>query len=735
MGMSIEEMEGSLATATTPTAKPGSMSVDAMEASLEDDEQTTGEAAGSYMRGGVDLLVDILAGGEYLLDTPQRLMRERDVQREVLRSKGFEGEPVDVTPAPHTTVDDVWRQRMHNAAGGALGYDPAAPEPGSDAAAREMAAKGLALTGPFLPFVGPVAGSVAAGGALAGPFIENEVAEQTGSEGAGLAANLAVTALAPMTIETAAPRVLNARNMKLAQKAAKTKMTPAIRKLKNAINERLATRYEGNFRELTDADMFYLSGELKYLFPKSRVKGGVNFFDEAIDDLTKAIDDPLFARARPMQAMNQRLTRQRLAEYEEGLAEIRGMGDEFIQLTEGQNEEFMRVVSQQFEDFLPEGSPEGALEFHRSLVSSMQDDAANLWEKVPEGRFRNALPTDDFLAKIEAIYDDAEGVTENVPKILANFWNEAPETFTMRRLQNTRSNLLAIERAGQSELAKAINPTLGQQARYAKMARIELDAVIDKLPKGRGKAYAKARTATRKWKQITDPDRPGGEVAKLMMKEAGAEEGLGKMVLRSKGHAKRAMETLGRTPESRANIERTVMNEVFGSDFIDQVGVDHTRVIAGTKTPKQIRKFIDTKARALKEVLGEERVQGMLDIADRIEAAQAGRLGTRAALLSTGSNKRKALAAGTRALRHPIAATDAAIESVLKSLETDVSQIAAMQEIFLDPELMRTLLQMPTNANKAQYVLEWKKVAARALARSSAVAYTDDIDEALAAGR
>jgi hypothetical protein len=702
----------------TPASSPASRRIPIAEfeetpAPQPQPPQPTPGLASQYGWGLADLAADAADVGDYVSPGALRTTAFDAVQS--MMGKAQEPQAAAQADAQFEQAQTDRRQGIHETLDPLMGAS--APVEGSEEAARADAAKGLAMTAPFLPFTGPIVGSLAAAGAVTAPFLARAADEEYGPA-AGLAAELAATLIVPGGAELGAPRVLKSINKMRASEFAKTNATPQIHRLLEEVNKRIQARYPD--AKVGLEQLFENSAELKRLFPRSRVEGGeeIDFIQEAIEQLDAAAGDfPKYQRARPAQAMNNRITRHSLSGFEEGLTDVRGIGDDMIRLAEGQEEQFSRNITQKFQEALPEGTPDDAVAFWESTVDDAQQLARDSWKGVDLADMPD-LPAGDLLGKIEDIYTRAEGAEKLVPTVLKRLRREAPDNLTMTRLQNTRSQLLEIERNSSS----LTDVHAGTKAKWAKEARKELDTLIDTLPEAEGEAYSAARSATRAWKRMTDPGGPGADIVKNMTKPSGSVESLGKTLLKNEETAKRAMEIFGKSPQAREAIRRTAMNEVFGSETLDQLGKGGvSEWIAGSKTPRQIRSAIRSKRRALDEVLGPDKVDQMEVIATWIDQAKSGRLAKKGAILSAGSNRARAVVEAAGDLQQPINIAGKAIKALLAKIESDPTRIALMQEVFLDPELMSGLLKMPTDAAVPAYVLKWKQAIARATARTAAV--------------
>ena len=579
--------------------------------------------------------------------------------------------------------------------------------------ARAQSMEGLTYIAPTLPFVGPAAGAVETVGAIAGPFVnkwiqdkmrENAMRSSGGDptangilrEGAGLAGELAITAAAPATVISKAPKM--GRQAKRIYQAFNA--SPEIQMLAKKMDVRVI-------------DLFHGSEDVKRFFPRAP-DGSESIIKEAIEraeDVVKKFPDPDY-RPRTLQAMDNDIARENLSNAEEAVGRMPGSVNEFVPDIEGKQVFLEAEMQRRFDDLQDfGGSAPGLAEDAKKGAQNIRAETREAWQGkggAVEAMQKYEFPADLTRNKAQEIVDSA-GYSD-VPPLIKRLAGEEKVVHSHSEIQSMMGEMKEIGR--RVKLGTASESEGRMAAQMLEHLKDLENAIPDKKVKT---ALETARKATARKKDLLAKT-PANKA--LMTKDQAREMGF--KVVNSREDAERAVEVLGTTKTGMANLRATVSEQLWGNgDLFDKA----TRV-----SPRSVRRNIDRYRDGLEVVYGKEHLALMEDLAEVFEMVERGRMGTVGATRGAGSNMKSivSMLAAPGDLASPTMMSAKAVRKMIAGIETNPARVKVLQEFFKDPETAAILLRAPTKRSQAAWVLGWKKIMAKSGVRSSIVTGSEE---------
>ena len=582
----------------------------------------------------------------------------------------------------------------------------------------ERSAERLGRSVPFVAAGLPGAGALGGLKAVAGEVITDVVASMfeqgaqdlgagpLGQAGAGLTAAMLVPGVAVQNVAEAAGKKAPRAARRAGRAAFIESLGEAAGKTGRDGIDPGALRAIAKRYGVPQAQVRKAASELKRRIARDPA-GGDRFVDEAIDRLDEGID--LFPDKTVRPTSRQMLGEQggqNISSMEDGLS--RADLDVSASI-DGRRQAVRADLEAQFESLLPEGSTGGAIEAFDAVLARAKQAERQAWDAVPFKEMPE-VSTAGLKRAVKKLREGPIAGRRFVPDEV-NVIDQYGDTIPVSELQALRSELLDTQRAG-----SLFNATPDAR-RTAPRVRVLLDAVdeqIKKLPPSGSTLYRKARGLTR-------------ENADLFNRKSSLVSGLSeltegrKIVSRIRtakdptGEAKRAIRILSQEPGGVENIRRVFIDELFDQEL-------------SAATPRRMLTTIKRNRGVYREVLGEEMLGEIETLLKKVKIARTGSAGTAAATARTGSNVSpvEMLFAGADVFTSPVQATARGLGAVSKRIAKDASSSvernAILREALLDPELFKTLLEMPDPRAIPAWVQNWDKLVARSRARTQAAA-------------
>jgi hypothetical protein len=360
-----------------------------------------------------------------------------------------------------------------------------------------------------------------------------------------------------------------------------------------------------------------------------------------------------------------------------------------------------------------------------STIARANERAA--WSRVREGEqptFSTQLVRDemDRVTQSLNLSDDLDAI----PRVFEDLFDSTKfsEEMSLNDFQDVRSNLLEIIRESKAAPTRA-NKTA---ARIAAPVLERMEGMMDAWAEGddvvgeifgvvpKSAEYAAARALTRANKDLYDPNSP----VIRALESGGDQKGLFRSIRSGRGkrgarttpqeEAERVVRIAEQVPGGRENLVKMAIEDLFGE------GLD----FAATRTSVPIKTLQNNEA-VYRTVLGNEQYEKAIDLLELSRMAVRGKAGTAAQAMSVGSGVAPAafLFGLAEEALSPVPGTRTAqnmIRTFIDSLgptERALMQDRITREALENPESMRVLMEMPTEATLPAWVVNWRQLVAK----------------------
>ena len=304
-------------------------------------------------------------------------------------------------------------------------------------------------------------------------------------------------------------------------------------------------------------------------------------------------------------------------------------------------------------------------------------------------------------------------VPDEVTRIL-----EWPDVVPWDQFQRMRSRIERTDRMGRRGLTET---RAGHQAENLAPTRSAFNDKLDEIEASAGQImspeqaslYRQARRATAKFKE--DFSRKAPLVNGI--EEYAESIRVGHGILRAKKpleEARRARRIFEQSPQGLGAVQDAAIQSITGT--AELVPTRAKRALANLRA--------DGKREAMEELLGAEKFEMLENVLEKASIVSIGKQGSSRAIHSTGSavGDGAAFLSPSEAFSRPAGVGDrivgAAIQAAFRS-RTGLTVGRILREAELDPELAKTLLEMPTDRAVEGWLLNWNKLVNRSVQRTA----------------
>lgn len=394
-----------------------------------------------------------------------------------------------------------------------------------------------------------------------------------------------------------------------------------------------------------------------------------------------------------------------LASLEEGL----GRGSRgFSADVAGRRRAATEGLRGEVERLRPDGTPERAISAYTEIQDRRWDAVNKIWESVPAEEIP-MIPTAGLKAGAEESVRRAGEFAQDIPeealKVL-EWGDEVP----WEQYQSMRSRMLRSDRIARKSTGETAAQHMADN-RYPLLRAFndELAALTERAGEAGGK-YREALDATAKY---YDDFKPGSVVVKSFEGMSEGPKIVGKILNAPKPdeEAARAVRIFDQEPGGIESLRRMFYDKLIGPDELNP------------GLAKQATKSLRSNENAARIVMGDEAFDMTLDILERARIVSVGKTGKSAQAMSVGSGamSSEAVSGVSSAFIDPMGAMSTFVKKrIQKALGENVITSRILREAALDPKVGRILLDMPTPRNVEAWIVNWKKLSARAALRAEA---------------
>lgn len=339
-------------------------------------------------------------------------------------------------------------------------------------------------------------------------------------------------------------------------------------------------------------------------------------------------------------------------------------------------------------------------------VSDMAWNAQRqMWDLVPPDQLPR-IPTAGLKQGAQEAVARAGRFEQDIPEEAQTIL-ELGDDISWDEYQSIRSRLLKSQRIGNRATAETMAQLkTDNRAPIIQAFQRELDQLVNKTGDA-GDAYGNALRATANFYERFDPKsvvtrsfedltEPAKIAARIVGSKRPAEE------------VNRAMRVFAQQPNGVETFQRMLYDHIIGPGELNP------------GTAKQALKSLRANEAAARAAWGDDGFANMIDLVERARIVSVGKTGKSAQAMSVGSggSDTGTMMAPVRAFWNPSgAATDIAMNQIQKSLGKNTVNSAILREAALDPKMAALLLKMPEPRAVEAWIINWKKLTARAAAR------------------
>lgn len=325
--------------------------------------------------------------------------------------------------------------------------------------------------------------------------------------------------------------------------------------------------------------------------------------------------------------------------------------------------------------------------------------------------------TADMVGRAKQIVGSAYFKSEDVPGSIRKLANGEMTKMDLPRFQELRSVLLGVVR-------DARRTGLSKDKHAASMAAEMLDMMGQKMddfakndPTGKSEAWERARKITVENKALYDSDSPviraldkGGKASNLfeVMRRATGRKGNRTNPVEE---ARRLVNIAEQTPGGMENLRALAAEDLFREGFNPNA----------VRQPDKILK----RNEAMYRVIFGEHYDDAVQLLEMSRLHTRGEAGTAAEAYRTGSGVSPAsfLFGIAKSARDPIqASVEGAMKLTGKQNARELEWQKIVRTALEQPEFLRVLLEMPTEATKAAWEVNWRRLLAASSAREASKA-------------
>jgi hypothetical protein len=323
--------------------------------------------------------------------------------------------------------------------------------------------------------------------------------------------------------------------------------------------------------------------------------------------------------------------------------------------------------------------------------------------------------TADMVNRAKEIQGGAYFKRGNVPTAISQLASGEMTTMDLSRFQELRSVLLGVVRDARRTGLSGDQHAASMAGDMLEMMGRKIDEFASNDPTGKSDAWARARQMTVENKEFYDSDSAviraldkGGQAKNLfaVMRKATGRKGNRTNPVEE---AQRLVRIADQSPGGMENLRALAAEDLFAEGFSP----------TATRTPDKILRQNEEMYRV---IFGDQYDQA-LELIDLSRLHTRGSPGVAAEAYRTGSGVSPAafLFGLARNATNPVAA---AVENSMKLAGKQNARELEWQKIVRtaieQPEFLRVLLEMPTEATKAAWQVQWQQLVARSSARETA---------------
>lgn len=346
------------------------------------------------------------------------------------------------------------------------------------------------------------------------------------------------------------------------------------------------------------------------------------------------------------------------------------------------------------------------------------------WAAVREGD-RPIFNVADLKRRASEIIGGTEFKASDVPGAVKTLADRTSPYMTLDRFQELRSVLLGVVRDARLKPESANKHAASMASDLLDMMQSQMDDFARMDVAGKSQEWARARAITLENNDLYSAHSP----VIRMLESGGSERNLFTTLRNARGRrgartgpveeAQRLVNIAKQTPGGMENLRALAAEDLFKNGFNP----------SGTKRPAELLEQNEKMYR----VIFEDKYDEAVELLEMSRLATRGSPGTAAETYRVGSNVSPAafLMGLARSATNPVqGAVEGTIAALGKQTGKDLQWQRIVRTAIEQPEFLRVLLEMPTDAALPAWQVRWKQLVARSsgreLARGGARAATRD---------
>lgn len=346
---------------------------------------------------------------------------------------------------------------------------------------------------------------------------------------------------------------------------------------------------------------------------------------------------------------------------------------------------------------------------------SIRDVAEREAWQIAMGGDLPRFKTDDMVSRAKQIQSSAYFKSGNVPGAIDLLAKGDMTTMDLARFQELRSVLLGVIRDARRTGLSADQHAASMAGDMLEMMGRKIDEFAANDPTGKSDAWARARQMTLENKEFYDADSPviraldrGGQSKQLFatMRKATGRKGNRTNPVEE---ANRLVRIADQTPGGMENLRALAAEDLFAEGFNP----------SATRRPEKVLRENEEMYRV---VFGDQYDQAV-ELLDLARLYTKGSPGTAAEAYRTGSGVSPAafLFGLAKGAQNPVGASvEGAMKLAGKQNARELEWQKIVRTAIEQPEFLRVLLEMPTEAALPAWQVQWRQLVARASAREGA---------------